>query len=134
MNHRHQLAHIIDSLRLPYPVADIMGVAVVWAPAESRGLAGGQARFMPPGTIALTDLQIAVRGLSPDATADLWREHMVRIAPAAAHELRHVQQRRDMGAVRFALMRAPVVRQLTIEREAYAVERAARHQLFGDLE
>lgn len=47
------------------------------------------------------------------------------IAPSAVHELRHLYQRRKLGLLIYAVLALPVLRNLTLEKDASAVAEKA---------
>lgn len=47
------------------------------------------------------------------------------IAPSAVHELRHLYQRRKLGLLIYAILALPVLRNLTLEKDASAVAEKA---------
>lgn len=50
------------------------------------------------------------------------QRNLKRMAPHVAHELKHREQYKRMGAARYAMLSVPLLRRWTIEPEAYAEE------------
>ena len=114
---------ILQGLRLPYQIANIATVDnIYWAKPRS-----GQASFSwYRKSICIEPIETGLSG----AAASKYRAEMLRTrVPAIAHELRHLQQWRDWGPLWFFLNNLPIVQSWKMEKEAYAVEDAAREQL-----
>jgi len=96
--------------RLPYPIADMNGVQIVWEPRYSvnNGILGSFS-VLSRNTIKIA----AFARLVPDS-----------IVSVLCHELRHMHQFRTLGW-RYHLLALPFLRDYTIEPSAYAVEEQA---------
>ena len=116
-----QAKKLLQELNLPYPIADIGAVkSVRWQKPRS-----GQASFRWRGDV------LCIEPIeSSGRAAAAFQEHMLKTRiPAIAHELRHAQQWRDWSPLFFFLNNLPFVQNLKMEKEAYAVEDAARQQM-----
>jgi len=96
--------------RLPHPIADMAGVAVVWEPRydADNGILGSFSVFSR-NTIRLAAYARLVPGT---------------IVSVLCHELRHMHQLKTLGW-RYHLLAMPFLRDYTIEPSAYEVEQAA---------
>jgi hypothetical protein len=96
--------------RLPHPIADMAGVAVVWEPRydADNGILGSFSVF-GRNAIRLAAYARLVPGT---------------IVSVLCHELRHMHQFRTLGW-RYHLLAMPFLRDYTIEPSAYEVEQAA---------
>ena len=96
---------------LPFHVASLATVKVRWDDqCGHNGVLGHYRPVLEPDVICLSSF---LQGQ--------WK----LAAATACHELRHVQQRRDMGLILFTLASIPVVRRFALEASAWSNERVA---------
>lgn len=96
---------------LHYPIAPLAGVKVRWDDqCGEKGILGHCSPVREPDVVCLSTL---LQGQWKLAAATM------------CHELRHIQQRRERGALLFILSSIPVVRRFALEASAWSVERVA---------
>jgi len=120
------IQEIIDSLDLPYYIYKldntVNDVKIYW-----KDLSRGQAQFKWfTKRIYIREPNIQLRG----PKAEELRMDIIRTkVPAICHELRHVRQYDTYGPMWYFLNNLPLIQNLKMEKEAYAVEDAAMEQL-----
>ena len=115
-----EIAVVMTGLRrvqahLPAPVASPQSVKLMWEDSyETSGTLGSFHPFRNSGAVLLSTSL---------------REVGDMVVPTACHELRHVQQYRNMGLLLFLLSSLPLLRHFTLEKSAWKVERACEKLL-----
>jgi len=96
---------------LPFPIASLATIKVFWNDeCGGNGTLGRCSPIIEPDTVCLSGF---LRGQ--------WKHS----ASTLCHELRHIHQRRRMGAFLFTLASIPVIRRFTLEASAWSNERVA---------